>query len=57
MNSPIFRALMRQTPAERLAVGVWRHPCPGISMQYALLMLAIALKLEFGVAPGQRGGE
>ena len=53
--TPIARALTRETPAERLAVGVFQHPFPYVTHAYAMLMLSIAVKLECGVAPAKQG--
>ena len=53
--TPIVRTVTLETPAERLAVGVFQHPFPYVTHAFAMLMLSIAVKLECGVAPVKRG--
>ena len=52
-----LRARRLETPAQRHAVGIYMHPVPGVAKVFHYMMLSIAVKLQCGVAPGQRGGE
>lgn len=56
MNSPIARALTRQTPAQRLDARIYTSPFPAVAYDFAMLMLRIAVKLECGVAPARSKG-
>jgi hypothetical protein len=54
--SPIAKALHRgyARHADRLRTGVLRHPIRAVDWEFTMLMMALAVKLECGVAPGAR---
>lgn len=55
--SPIAKALVRARyrHINRLAVGVYEHPVPAVYHEYVMAMLAIAVRIECGVAPAKDG--
>lgn len=55
--SPIAKALYRQSPAERLAAGIYTSPFRDVAREYAMLMLKLAVLLQCGVAPVKGGGQ